>query len=340
MVENTPNRQPAHSRAQRPASGLGMRLVGAVLQIVGCLLLLVAANRIRMTGTVLNSPYRSLPIWQTLLVTTGMLCTGVVVLYAGRRLSRHGRRHFTRVLRSPHELGSEPFVLFLRPFSEDRKTFQSGSAFSGHGSALSLFMSAGMENPSSQTLEEGISRTFQRFARLLAVGQPGEKLPLPGADKLYLPLDGWQPIVSELLTRARLVVLVAAPGPGTLWEFSEAVRLLPPARLILLVLSDDTLAHEPSAYDHFRRSVPEAFAARDAHVRPPLLPDCPPLRHPDRLLWEPAVRGIVRFDAAWTPEFVRLDPTAVRALTHLGRAKKLARQQIDPLLERLQRALP
>lgn len=317
-----------------------MRLVGAVLQIVGCLLLLVAANRIRMTGTVLNSPYRSLPIWQTLLVTIGTLCAGVVVLYAGRRLSRNGRRHFTRVLRSPHELGSEPFVLFLRPFSEDRKTFQSGSAFSGHGSALSLFMSAGMENPSSQTLEEGISRTFQRFAKLLAVGQPGEKLPLPGADKLYLPLAGWQPIVSELLTRARLVVLVAAPGPGTLWEFSEAVRLLPPTRLILLILSDDTPAHEPSAYDHFRRSVPEAFAARDAQVRPPLLPDCPPLRHPDRLLWEPAVRGIVRFDAAWTAEFVRLDPTGVRALTHLGRVKKLARQQIDPLLERLQRALP
>ncbi|MFI6694658.1 hypothetical protein ACIBLA_23425 [Streptomyces sp. NPDC050433] len=334
------NKQPARRQAQHPAAGLGMRIFGLVMQASGCLLILVGASRLRVTGVVLSSPYRGQPAWQTLLITVGTICAGGAALYAGRRLSRHGRRHITRVFHSPLKLGPEPFVLFLRPFAEDRKTFQAGTAFVGRSSALSMFMGLGLENPSSRTVEEWISRTFQRFAKLLAVGQPGEKLPLPGADKLYLPLDAWQPVVSELIRRARLVVLVATPGPGTLWEFTEAVRLLPPARLVLLVLAEAAPPNGSSTYDRFRQAVPEAFATRDPRLQPPRLPDCPPLQHPDRLTWEPAVRGIVHFDAAWTPEFLRLDPTALRALTHLGKVRKLARTQLEPLLVRLQRTLP
>ncbi|MEJ8653583.1 hypothetical protein WKI65_37450 [Streptomyces sp. MS1.AVA.3] len=74
----------------------------------------------------------------------------------------------------------------------------------------------------------------RRFGRVVAVGQPGERLPLPGADRFYLPLDDWQPVVSDLIGRARLVILIAGTGPGTLWELTEAARLLRPEQLLLL----------------------------------------------------------------------------------------------------------
>lgn len=328
-------------RIRRSARGLGFRLLGFVLQVAGALSILVAATRVRVSGVVLSSPYHSLPVGQTLLVTAGMLGAGGAALYAGRRLARHGRRHTTRVLRSPDDVGPEPFVLYLRPFSEDRKTFQQGAAFNVSGSALSMFMGLGLEDPSSRTVEERIARTFQRFGKVVAVGQPGEHLPLPGADKLYLPLDGWQPVVSDLIRRARLVVIVAGPGPGTLWEFTEAVRLLPPARLVLLVLPDTATSPRegPTTYDRFRQAVPAAFAQRTVAGRPPRLPECPPLRRPGRLRWEPSIRGIVRFGTSWTPEFVRLDPTAVRALTELGTRRRLHRTRLAPLLGQLQRDL-
>ncbi|MEU6234357.1 hypothetical protein [Kitasatospora sp. NPDC047058] len=334
--------RPAPGRIQRSAAGRALRLLGFVLQVAGSLLVLVAATRTLTSGVMLRSPYRSLPVWQTLLVTAGMLCTGGAALYAGRRLSRHGRRHTTRILGSPDEAGPEPFVLYLRPFAEDRNTFQQGPAFDPAASALNTALLLGLDNPGSRTFEERIARTFRRFGRVIAVGQPGERLPLPGADKLYLPLNDWQPVVSDLIHRARLVVLVAGPGPGTLWEFTEAVRLLPPARLVLLVLPDAVTSppDSPTTYDRFRQAVPPAFAARAVSDPPPRLPECPPLRHPDRMRREPSIRGFVRFGPAWTPEFVRLDPTAFRRRTELGVVRRLTRTQLEPFLTRVQRTLP
>ena len=61
---------------------------------------------------------------------------------------------------------------------------------------------------------------------------PGEPLPLPGAARAYLPIDDWRDTVSGLIAGAHVVMLSAGPGPGTVWEFIEALRLLPPERYI------------------------------------------------------------------------------------------------------------
>jgi hypothetical protein len=85
-----------------------------------------------------------------------------------------------------------------------------------------LFGMPGMRNATIYTFEEQLFDRLDgfglQFGRVIAVGRPGEKLPFPGAEKVYLPGEGWQPIVSELISRARLAVLIAAPGPGTLWD--------------------------------------------------------------------------------------------------------------------------
>ena len=52
---------------------------------------------------------------------------------------------------------------------------------------------------------------------------------------MYLPEHTWQPTVAHLIRRARLVVVTLAPSAGTMWELAEAMRVLPPQRLLLMV---------------------------------------------------------------------------------------------------------
>ncbi|MEU6867521.1 hypothetical protein ABZ924_30505 [Streptomyces sp. NPDC046876] len=338
---------PSPGGRQRPFLGRSMRVVGALMIGSGCLLVLVAASRMRGTSFAMNSPGRAQNPWlwtflSLHLVTFTTLSGGLLLLLAGRWLARHGRRHTTRVLRSAAQLEDRRFVLYLRPFYGDRVTVQQSSAFGEGHSSLSTVMSAGLQEPRSMTLEEGIVRSFRRFGRVAAVGQPGESLPLPGADKLYLPLNDWKPVVSDLIGRARLVILVAGPGPGTLWEFTEAVRLLPPSRLVLLVLAEPrpSLIDPPPSYEAFREALPAAFAARGEDLAPPVLPDCPPPARPKKLTWEPGLHAVVRFCGEGSAEYSRLDPTAVRALTYQGVARGIHRRQLRPLLREIENSLP
>ncbi|MGW7521799.1 hypothetical protein ACWGJ2_40165, partial [Streptomyces sp. NPDC054796] len=193
------------------------------------------------------------------------------------------------------------------------------------------------------TYEEEMVWTFRRrFGRLVAVGQPGERLPLPGAQRFYLPLHGWQPVVSELIGRARLVVLVAGTGPGTLWELTEAVRLLTPEQLLPLVMGDER------AYRRFQEAVPGAFAERAQQLRAegtepvpaPVFPDYPSLHDPMFSGTLLGLQGIIHFDSAWVPTVTRVDVTAVRALTSTGRVLKTQRKQLRPVLTHVARRLP
>lgn len=95
--------------------------------------------------------------------------------------------------------------------------------------------------------------------------------------------------MSGLIAGAHVVMLSAGPGPGTVWEFVEALRLLPPERLVLL-------AYGAGDHDRFRTAVAAEYARRsgtepgapDTGCWPPLpaLPDYPPPTRPERPLWE------------------------------------------------------
>jgi hypothetical protein len=75
--------------------------------------------------------------------------------------------------------------------------------------------------------EEEMGRIFAPYGKLIAVGSPGETLGWPGVTRLYLPPEDW-------------------PTP-----LSEAMRLLAPSRLLLLMPA------EPGDYNAFRRTAAE-----------------------------------------------------------------------------------
>ncbi|MEV7283023.1 hypothetical protein AB0O01_00380 [Streptomyces sp. NPDC093252] len=322
-----------------------MRIIGAVSICFGCLLILVAANRLFFTGTAMNrASYAGQP-WMTSLLTLHAVTAlyvlgGGALLAGGRRLARYGRSHTQRVIGSLDQFAGQPFVLYLRPFHADAVTMQQGAAFHPN-SSVSSFLRLGLEDPRSVTFEEGIVRLFRSVGQVVAVGQPGEKLPLPGAAKLYLPLNDWQPVVGDLIAKARLIVLIAGPGPGTLWEFTEAVRLAEPIRLVLLVLNEpvQTPAEPPPAYEAFRRALPAAFSERGMTQPGPPLPDCPALARPEKLTWLPGIDGLVRFAGDGTPEYVRFDPTALRSRGRMSQLRQMNQHILRPALKKIEEAL-
>ncbi|MER6308674.1 hypothetical protein [Streptomyces sp. NPDC001657] len=265
-----------------------------------------------------------------------MIVAGAGVVAVGARMSRYGRRHTARIIERPAQLADESFVLFLRPFEEDQKLYKVRLA-------SSRSLRASMTTPVSSTYEEGMVRLLRRrFGPVVAVGQPGEKLPLPGADRFYLPLDDWQPVVSDLIGRARLVVLIPGTSPGALWELTEAARLLKPVQLLLFVYGDET------SYRRFQDAVPQAFVDRAEQLRSegkvpataPDFPDYPPLHDPTADGTMLGLQGIIHFDSTWTPRFVRCDRTAVKTLTWAGLPHKIYRKQLKPIFERVEQELP
>ncbi|MFI6204970.1 hypothetical protein ACIBAI_01025 [Streptomyces sp. NPDC051041] len=330
MHEEAGNGSPPQPRQFRTV-GCGARGAGCVTRLAGFGMALGGANHIR-------TPVLFGESWAEG-IGTGilMIAIGVVAVFAGARMSRFGRRHTARLIKDPSLLEPRSYILYLRPFDLDDRLHEVKPAAARNPLRR-------MWTPLSRTFEEDmvLSLRWKLRSRVVAVGRPGERLPLSGARRFYLPLDGWKPTVGALIREARLVVLATGTSEGTLWEFTEAVRLLPPERLLVAVFTD------AADYDRFRRAAQVHFAARAAEsegreaarLAGMRWPDYPPLKKPDALTSRVVgLQGLIAFGPAWEPEFVRLDPTAVRALSDLGRLHKIMRQQVNPVIRRVRSRL-
>ena len=156
-----------------------------------------------------------------------------------------------------------PPVLYLRSFEDDATT----SAFKG-----------------ALTEEENLVRALAHIGPVVAIGKPGEELPLAGASRFYVPDDCWQERVAELVGRARLVVIRTGLSPGLMWELRTVLKLSEPSRVLLA--GDD--ARE------ITRLIGEVQAVHAS----------PPFRLPFRRKKLGSLLGFVLFGAHWEPMFV------------------------------------
>ncbi|MEU6335968.1 hypothetical protein ABZ839_16190 [Streptomyces cellulosae] len=315
--------------------GWPARGIGFVTRVAGFLTALGGANHIR-TPVVFGQSYAEA-------IGTGilMIVGGITAVFVGAHLSRYGRRHTTRLVRDSRDLELRSYILYLRPFDLDEFLFRIRPA-----PVRSLLRR--LRTPLSRTFEEDLILTMRlrfrsglRLGRVVAVGRPGERLPLAGARRFYLSEKQWKPTVSAAVRDARLVVLATGTSDGTLWEFTEAVRLLPPKRLMVMVFTDE------AEYDRFRSEAGKRFAARAAELpgeegrklAAVRWPAYPPLRNQEAAPRMVGTQGFIVFGSDWTPEFVRLDPTAVWAFSDLGRVRKVMRRQVNPVMRRVKREL-
>jgi hypothetical protein len=123
---------------------------------------------------------------------------------------------------APATPSQSPPVLYLRSFDDDR-----------HGAQLK----------GGLTEEEHLGDVLGQLGPFVAVGRPGETLPEAGAARFYLADADWQTEVATLLGTARLVVIRTGRSAGLGWEVQQAVRLLTPERLVLVVDDERELLH-------------------------------------------------------------------------------------------------
>ncbi|WP_457033983.1 hypothetical protein [Kitasatospora sp. P5_F3] len=232
-----------------------------------------------------------------------MMGAGFLLLSVGLRLCRRARQQLAPVIAAPEEVLGTRYVLYLRTFDEDElRTAFEVPVVRGPSGLLELFML------SDRTDEEQLASAFGQIAPMVAVGRPGEPLPLAGARRLYLPLDDWQDTVLALMRGAELTVLMAGTRPGFLWEFVRALHDLSPERLLLAVPMG------PHEYEAFREQAVTALAVHARELReatgeewtPPALPDYPQGEALDYFRGL-AVRGAIHFQADWRSRFVRFD---------------------------------
>ncbi|MEU3416245.1 hypothetical protein ABZ760_34235 [Streptomyces sp. NPDC006658] len=266
-----------------------------------------------------------LPWWDLGLLVPLVAVSAQTLLFGARRLAVLGRQHLAEIIRSPAELRGNSFTLYLRSFEDDvRRTAleENERPAPGPGAVVS---DLGL---STRTEEEQLAQALKPVAPMVAVGRPGERLPLVGARRLYLPVDDWQDTVRDLMRRARLVVMAVGLGPGLLWEFSEATRLLPAERLVLLVPGREE-------YETFRARAapPGQDAVRPGQAgdawAPPALPAYPDSEPPAGL----TLKGAVYFDVGWAPHFVLFG--AGRSRNRLGGVVRAAMEEgLEPVLDR------
>lgn len=302
------------------------------LGIVGSVLLFSGSALFRNLVSEPAGGVARLPLWSRLLIILVVLAAGGVVFGYWLPLRIRGKRHRATIITSFDQLRDQRYVLYLRPFALDP-----GLALPPPDAPGWLFRSP-FELP-GLTVEQFLVRQFAHLGPVVAIGRPGEQLPPLGARRGYLPVDDWRPTVGELIQGAHIVVMFAAPGPGTVWEFTEAVRRVAPTRLVMLSYG------EPAHYDAFCAAAAQEYATRSATEAaaaggwPPLppLPDLPaPPAHPKGLRWSLPLHGIVTFDQDWRANFTRFDPTVPR-VRGVWTLRRLVRRRLAPALAGLAR---
>ncbi|MFE0514177.1 hypothetical protein [Streptomyces sp. NPDC058964] len=322
-------------------AGWTLRITGMVLGLLGFLVFKSSFESDHWNSI------GSTPWWWRLLGAVVAFAAGLTAFLTGRFVVVRGKQHTADIVGSVDRLAGTTYLLYLRPFANDYPDMASlNNDVQGGGANLeTLFFISGL------TQEEALVRRFQHLGRIVAIGRPGEDLPLPGAARAYLPLNDWQDTVSDLIASAHVVLLSAGPGAGTVWEFTEAVRLLPPTRLLLLAYCD------AAAYNLFREAVDEEYTRRSrtepgapqTGLWPPLpdLPDYPLPARPQRprwqvalnggrkrLRWDFVLKGLVAFGPTWKATFVRFDPTTL-PLVSIWTLHRLVKRQLRPITEQL-----
>lgn len=244
-------------------------------------------------------------------------------LIEGRKLGILSRQHLSPVITATRQLQSGSFVVYLRSFEDD----QARRSMEWRGPA-SVFTRLQNVPLSGRTEEEQLVAALKSAGPVVALGRPGEALPAAGALRIYPAGESWQETVLDLMKRARLVVMALGPGQGLMWELLEAVQVLPPDRLILLVL----MGREPYAQFRrdFARRLPGAGRRPPRKARPrPILPSYPPaeyhLRH--------SKGWLIRFGSNWKASPVVLDLPWLPVLQRRRQFQKAVSRALQPVLQ-------
>src|SRR5258706_1758553 len=130
----------------------------------------------------------------------------MLMILGGTFLCWRGRQYRAKATAQSIIDDGKPDVLYLRAFQTDSSVLR----FVGWSFLLPRLI-AGVV-----TEEEQLRDVLRPFGGLIAIGRPGEKLPTPGAARLYVSDAEWQSVVSDQMRSAALVIIRGGRRPGLL----------------------------------------------------------------------------------------------------------------------------
>jgi hypothetical protein len=288
------------TRASR--SGTALKRIGVTLIVAGVMFELAGRLILNSGMDLTRPPMVFLPSLFTLLPW--------LLIPGGTFLFWRGSQYAAKADTERIVTDSNPDVLYLRAFRSDPST------------ARYVFWSWMRMGWGLATEEEQLADVLRPFGDLVAIGQPGEGLPKPGAARIYASEQEWKEVVKRQMQAARLVIIRAGGGENLLWELKQAVETLNPQKVLILVLE-----MKAKHYESFRKkvnpvlgvSLPEVATLGDfggvsgfigfgADWKPSVLPlpRVPPLRRsffkPYRQTFELALRPVFEsFGLEWQP---------------------------------------
>jgi len=200
---------------------------------------------------------------------------GACVLWIpGWYLWHRSRKHFVKV---GHRLEDDPRapILFLRPFDQD-----GALAYPRIDMNPKTYLRGVIAYLRSYThYEDFLVHAFRKVGPLVAVGEPGEKLPETGAMRVYFPRSdeiGWRECVQNLIAKSQIVLLQVGASEGLSWEVEEVTQALrsSPSKLVLCIPMPSGLRLRTAMnQDGVRRNIYRSFRVRHVDKFQAGLPD-------------------------------------------------------------------
>jgi len=197
-------------------------------------------------------------------VLGGVSALGLALMRRGRKLmATSGEALLAEDHRAP--------VIYLRPFAADTLGTSVVTRFLG----FRYF-----------TEEEQLAMVMNEIGPFVAIGDPREVEPDLGAARIYVRGENWQLRVSDLVSRARLVILRAGTSEGFWYELRAVRESVPPESVLLLIPADRT--EYATFRDRAREVLPYPLPEIKASFRPLL----------------GRVGAVVEFDREWRPRIL------------------------------------
>ena len=216
---------------QESRSGKGLKKSGITLLIAG----LTLGIPCQVVSSNMGSTRLEFVLMFLSFLGTFMLFSGLFLFWRGRQYT--AKANVERIVTD-----SNPDVLYLRDFRSDFSTAWYLFWFFTRGWGLA-------------TEEEQLADALRPFGDLIAIGHPGEHLPIPGAARIYASEGEWRELVKQQMQAARLVIIKAGIGQNLFWELTQAVEIVESQKLLILVLS-----MKAKEYESFRSKVTHALS--------------------------------------------------------------------------------
>jgi hypothetical protein len=203
---------------RNPSAGRLFQIEGYIIGFVGLLFIIGDQKQDSM---------------ELLLYGFGALIGGYYIWFQGRRIaSVSAEQLLLQDKRAP--------VLFIRSFEDEEKSYSLSTFYNLIKTVfvdlkfLKRYFQAGASfwGPVLQLQFNGL---FSKIGPFIAIGRPGEKIPAMGAARLYVSDNDWKNVISDFLSRARLIVVLPGTTPGLRWEINEMKRAIAPQKILFIL---------------------------------------------------------------------------------------------------------